>query len=122
QPVLLLASKSGRQPQADDELRLWYTKPHTIQDLDSAAATTVFAHHESGLVTGAAGYAAASEIVDQVGNVRLDPGESKDLSTWAAARLKEFRDWLETVKTGPGPAGSAPPYGPGWQLDKWDER
>jgi hypothetical protein len=122
QPVLILASKSGLQPQADDELRLWYTKPHTIQDLDSAAVTTVFAMHESMLVTGAAGYTAASEHIDQIGNVRLDPAEAPTLTTWAADRLKEFRDWLDTLKTGPGPTGSAPPYGPGWQLDKWDER
>jgi hypothetical protein len=121
-PVLLLASKLGRQPRAGDELRLWYTKPHTIQDLDSAAATTVFAHHESHLVSGAAGYAAASEHMDQVGTVHLDPRESQDLSGWAAARLKAFRDWLDTLKTGPGPTGAANPFGPGWSLDKWETR
>jgi hypothetical protein len=129
-PVLFLAAKASRStpasagagPQTGDELRLWYTKVHTIQDLDSAAATTVFAHHESQLVTGAAGYAAASEHMDQVGTVRLDPRESQDLASWAALRLKEFRDWLDTLRTGPGPAGSANPFGPGWPMDKWETR
>jgi len=122
QPVLFLDALDGRALQAGDELRLWYTRPHTIQDLDEAAATTVFAHHAGGLVTGAAGYAAASEHIDQAGSVRLDPDEGRDLGGWAAARLKEFRAWLETLKTGPGAGGATPPWGAGWQLDKWDAR
>jgi hypothetical protein len=116
-PVLMLEGRGGA-PQAGDLLRLWYSRPHTIQDLDAAAVTTVFAHHASGLVTGAAGYAAAAEHLDQAGQVRLDPDESHDLGTWAAARLREFATWLAGLRAGPGPGG--PAFGPGWPLDKWD--
>ena len=120
QPVLFLSSKSGSQPQLGDGLRLWYTKPHTIQNLDSAAITTVFASHESGLVGGAAGYAAGSETLNQVGTVRLDPSEVPELRTWAAERLREFRAWLASIKAGAPTHGE--PYGPGWGLDKWDKQ
>jgi hypothetical protein len=120
QPILFLSTRTGNQPQLSDELRLWYTKAHTIQDLESAATTTVFPHHESGLVLGAAAYAAAAEAVDQIGSLHLDPTENKDLREWAATRLKEFTAWLARVRTSPANAGHANAFGPGWQLDEWD--
>lgn len=119
-PVLILSGRTGAQPQAGDELRLWYTRPHTVQDLDGAAVTSVPPAHLTGLLTGAAGYAAASQHLNQAGSVRLDPHESGDLSGWAAARLRAFADWLLTLKTGPGPTGD--PYGAGWPMDKWETR
>ncbi|MCC7361227.1 MAG: hypothetical protein IT317_17205 [Anaerolineales bacterium] len=119
-PVLVLSALGGAQPQAGDELRLWYTRPHTLQDLDGAAVTSVPAAHTSGLVTGAAGYAAASQHINQAGSVRLDAHESGDLSAWAAARLTAFRAWLGTLAGGSAPAGE--PFGAGWPLDKWEGR
>jgi hypothetical protein len=117
-PVLILASKSGNQPQANDNLRLWYTKPQTIANLDSAAITTVFPNHESALVTGAAGYAAASANIDQIGTVRVDPSEVPGLNQWAAQRLAEWRTWLTSLAASAPSFG--PPYGDGWGIDKWD--
>jgi len=119
-PVLVLSARLAAQPQSGDELRLWYTRPHTLQDLDSAAVTSVFAAHETGLLTGAAGYAAAGQHLNQAGSVRLDPHESADLSGWAATRLRAFAEWLATLKPGPGPTGE--PYGAGWPMDKWETR
>ncbi len=119
QPVLFLAAIAGAQPQAGDELRLWYTRVHTVQDLDGAATTTVFDAHEAGLVTGAAGYAAASEHLDQAGAVHLDPTESAELRYWAAARQAEFRAFLGRVRAS-APAGG-PPFASGWLLDRWDQ-
>lgn len=118
QPVLFLESFEGAQPQPDDELRLWYTRPHTIQNLDSAAVTTLPAHHESALVTGAAGYAALSENVDQIGALHLDPTESAELRRWGSARLAEFQHFLATVRAAapaPGPAFAA-----GWRMDRYE--
>ena len=118
-PVLFLDIAEGGQPQLDDELRLWYTKLHTVQNLDSESITTVRADHETGLVTGAAGYAALSETIDQVGQVHIDPEETKTLQAWGAARLGEFNAWLETLRA--QNARSGKPWGDtGWSLDKWD--
>lgn len=118
QPVLFLESLAGGQPQAGDELRLWYTKPHTIQNLDSGATTTLPAHHESALVTGAAGYAALSENLDQIGSIKLDPTETDELRRWGTARLAEYQQFLATLRAVaplPGPA-----FGAGWELDKYE--
>jgi len=117
-PVLLLASKSANQPQLNDSLRLWYTKPHTIANLDSAAVTTVFANHESMLVTGACAYAAASQNLNQIGTVRVDPSEVPALQAWAAARMAEWQQWL--VHLAAASPSFGPPFGEGWGLDKWD--
>ena len=117
-PVLILASKTGSQPQQNDNLRLWYTKPQTIANLDSAAVTTVFPNHESALVTGAAGYAAASTNIDQIGTVRVDPSEVPGLNQWAAQHLAEWRAWLAALAASAPSFG--PPYGDGWGIDKWD--
>ena len=118
QPVLILESKTGSQPKTSDSLRIWYTTPHTIANLDSATTTSVFPNHESMLVTGAAGYAAASEMIDQVGSVRVDPAEVPALGQWAAERLAEWRAWLAAVSASAPSFG--PPYGEGWGIDKWD--
>jgi hypothetical protein len=118
QPVLLLASKSGNQPQAGDNLRLWYTKPHTIQNLDSGDSTTVFPNHESALVGAAAGYAAASQQLNQIGTVRIDPSEVPALQAWAAARLAEWRAFL--VQLAAASPSFGPPYSEGWGIDKRD--
>ena len=118
QPVLYLSSFAGNQPQQDDELRLWYMKAHTIQNLDSAAVTTIPAHQESQLVTGAAAYAALSENVDQIGALHLDITETAELRRWGSARLLEWQKFLTSLRTGPGPAG--PPFASGWQLDQYE--
>jgi len=120
QPVLFLNVKGAAQPQAADELRLWYSAAHTIQNLASAATTTVFPHHESGLVSGAAGYAVLSQDVNQLGAVRLDRDEAVAAREWGRAQLREFRAWLKAV------AAQAPthgePFGPGWRLDRFDDQ
>lgn len=118
QPVLRLATVGGEIPREGDTLLLIYGCPHQIEGLDGADFTSFFDHHASGLLTGAAGYAATMEHVDGAGQVRLDPNEARTLAGWSAARLKEFRAWLLSIRTGPGPNGEA--YGRGWALDKWD--
>lgn len=118
-PRLFLSSAAGAQPQAGDQVRVWYTTPHTVQDLDGAAATTVPIGHETGLVRGAAGLAAASHDLNQAGGIHLDPDENKTLRAWSELRLSEFHTWLERVRAAAGPAGQ--PFGPGWALDAFDK-
>jgi hypothetical protein len=118
QPLLLLDSKTSNQPQIDDNLRIWYSKPHTIAGLDAAATTTVFPLHESMLITGAAGYAASMALVNELGSIKVSNTQALSLHTWAADRLKEYRAWLAAVASA-GPS-SAEPFGSGWGIDKWD--
>jgi hypothetical protein len=118
QPMLFLSTLSGAMPQAGDELRLWYTKAHTISGLDGAVLSSLPAHHESGIVTGAAAYAAASEHIDQVGAVHIDRDEQPALQAWSAARFAEFSAFLDRVRASAPTHGE--PFGPGWALDRYD--
>ncbi len=118
QPVLSLESDRSGQPQAGDELRLWYTRAHTIQNLDGGALTTLPAHHESALVTGAAGYAALSENVDQIGALHFDPTETAELRRWGTARLAEYHSFLNTLR--PTAPAAGPAFGAGWVLDRYE--
>jgi hypothetical protein len=117
-PVLMLSSKTGNQPQLNDTLRLWYTKPQTISSLDGAVVTTVMPQHESGLVTGAAGYAVASEMRHQIGSIHVDPNQVASLNQWATDQLLEFDGWLALVSANAPSSGA--PFGQGWGIDKWD--
>lgn len=117
-PVLMLNSQAGNQPQLGDTLRLWYTKPQTISGLDAAAVTTVMPFHESGLVTGAAGYAASMALVNELGSVQVDAHQVITLHTWANDQLVEFDGWLAKVASNAPSSGE--PFGQGWGIDKWD--
>ena len=118
QPVLYLNQIDGDEPQLDDELRLWYTKRHTIDGLDSASETTVPGQHDSLLVAGAAGFAALSRTIDLIEVTSADQYMTGLLGVWAQRKIKEFRTALEVIKRAKSRGGM--PYSQGWKLDKWD--
>ena len=120
QPVLFLDILGGGQPQQDDEMRIWYAKRRTIQDLDSAAVTTVMADHESSLVKGAAAHCALSRTVDLIEVAGADLYAIGLLGTWGRAKEREWYTFLESLRK--KSAGRGVPWGEGWRLDKWDGR
>ena len=87
-PVLFMPAVDGGQPQAGDEIRLWYYRSHTIAGLDGEAVTTVPASRESLLVIGAAGYAARSRGIDYADDGYPDRG--MDYKKWSNDMLKDF--------------------------------
>lgn len=118
QPLLLLASKSANQPKINDNLRIWYTRPHMIQNLDSAAITSVFPNHESAIVGGAAAYCAISETRHQTGTIRIDPTEVPALQNWGNIKLQQWHDFLASLAAASPSFGA--PFADGWGIDKWD--
>ena len=117
-PVLFLDIIGGGQPQQDDEVRIWYARRQTIQDLDSAAATTILVDHESSLVKGAAGHCALSRTVDLIEVAGSDLYAIGLLGTWGRAKEREWYSFLETLRKQVARRGA--PWGQGWRLDKWD--
>lgn len=97
--------KSDDDPAVGDVARVFYRKLQTLNGLDSASATTFAADDESLIVLGSAGYALASEDVDQAGQVRIDPSEESTLSEASNKFLREFRSMLGPLRKprGPGP-------------------
>lgn len=117
-PVLFLDVAKGGQPRQNDGLRLWYTRRHTIQDLDGADCTTLLPEHESLLVLGAAGHAALSRTVDLIETAGTDLYAVGLLGTWGKGKLRDFHAALRALQE--RRARSGLPWGPGWQLDRWE--
>ncbi len=121
QPVLHLSSKDGSQPQAADELRLWYTIPHKIQNLDAGDITTLRSVDETLIVLGAAGHACFSRSVDLSETASSSTTSTPNLAALGARFLKEFRYLLAKIKPAGPSIGGGEPFGAGWSLDQWDE-
>jgi hypothetical protein len=97
-PVLFLHALEGGQPQAGDELRLWYRRPHSLEGLDGASVTTVRLEHEGGIAGGAAGYALLARAVDLVETAEVDLYQAGLLAALGRARQKEFQAWLGRLR------------------------
>ena len=119
QPLLFLEIQEGSQPQTDEEVRIWYTKRQTIQDLDSADSTTLRGDHESLIVLGAAGHAAMSRTIDLVEVSGTDLYQVSILGTWGQRKLREFQAALRQLERHHARRGRS--WGVGWAMDKWDE-
>ena len=116
--TLLLDFEEADQPQIDDEVRIFYTAAQTIEDLDTATATTVPAPHESWLVVGAAGQAAMSRALDLMEVTGTDMYAIGLMATWGRSKVKEFQSFLNALRGQHARRG--PSWGTGWRMDKWD--
>ena len=117
-PVLMLNAKDGAQPALSDELRIFYTLRHTIQNLDSGATTTLRADHESHFVTGATAHAAIQRGADLIEKYGSRSGDAARYEAFGLRRLAEWRNFLAALRVTPTGAEAFPPRG--WRLDKWD--
>jgi len=119
QAVLFLDILQGSQPKTDEEVRVWYSKRQTIEDLDAASTTTLIGEHESLVVLGAAGHAAMSRTADLVETANTDLYQVGLLGTWGQRKIREFNTLLKQVQRESARSGRA--WRTGWSLDKWDE-
>lgn len=87
----LLYIDDATAPSSGDTVRIWYTKPHTIEDLDSATATTVPAEDITYIVVGGAHFAAQSRAVKLSESLNVDKDVVERLSKWAGEQGKNFR-------------------------------
>ena len=120
QAVLFLEIDAGAQPKLDDEVRVWYAKRQTIQDLDSADITSLQGEHESLIVLGGAGHAAMSRTVELIEEVGTDLYQVGILGTWGQRKLREFQAEIKILQRYEARRG--PSWGAGWALDKYDVR
>lgn len=120
-PVLFLTTVDESEPDQDDEVRVWYTKVHTIQNLDSADSTTLPGPHESTIVLGAAGYACASQAANLTNTAVTMTVPSPKYAEIGGVYLTQFRAQLKSLRSGPGGIRGSP-WGRGWAMDKWDEQ
>ncbi len=85
-------------PTAEQSARLFYTAPHTIEDLDGATETTLDAELEGLVALGAAGCALEERSQAVIGAVTVSPDTPGQYAAWAAARMRAFQEALQAVR------------------------
>jgi len=82
---------------AGEGIRIFYARPHTIEGLDGALATTLNAEEEDLVALGAAGYAALQRAQEAIGQVNVTAQAPRLWREWGEARLCQFRSRLNQV-------------------------
>ena len=113
--ILYLGEYEG---QSGDVARIFYTAVQTVEDLDSATATTLTGPQESILSTGGAGFAASSRSLDLEEQVTLGARVAKEIQAWGEMRLERFRSQVAAEARRLTLAGQSAVELPA--LDRWD--
>ena len=119
-PGDLLYIKGSDEPQSGDVVRVWYTKPQTLNGLAAATATTFAADHAEIIITGAAGLAASARAMGRSEKLNVRGRTTPDLGAWAADKLAIFDRELKLIAA--QLAAVAAGIAPGPALDRWDEQ
>jgi len=106
-------------PQAAEKIFVKFSAKQTIENLDSAAATTVRDDHEDLLIIGASGQAAmmrSSGLNEQWGAA---PGQMNSLMLWGSHQYREFQNFLLEIRSEQTIDIFPETY---WKLDQWDKQ
>jgi hypothetical protein len=90
-PGSILYIDDRTEPANGDTVRVWYTKMHTINGLDSASATTVPQEDVPHLIAGAAQFAAEARAIELSESLNVDKDVVARLMEWADEQGKAFR-------------------------------
>ena len=109
-------------PAAAEKILANFSAFHEVEDLDSAAATTVREDHESFLVIGAAGTAAINRGAKVFEAYGSQSNDNDELVAWGNQRMAAFQNILDDLSRSdsPRPSSGFPGSSPHWDLDKWD--
>ena len=79
---------------AGEVLTITYAANHTIDNLDSAAGTTIPVEHEEFVCVGAAGYALSQRISSRLENVNLNEDTIREMRQIASANIAFFLTYI----------------------------
>jgi hypothetical protein len=85
-------------PTAGQKARVFYAAPHTIQNLESAAATSLDKHGETLVILGASAYAALQECQHIIGAVTVNDRTQEQYIAWAKMRMDMFQAALARLE------------------------
>jgi hypothetical protein len=102
-PGNILRINDGDEPAAADVARVWYTKPHTINGLDSATTTTIPDDDASLTCMGAAAYAAAQRARELISTQNAEE-DGRRMNAWSITRMNDFRARLNRIRKAAGGA------------------
>lgn len=117
-PNDIIYVNDGDEPATGDVVRLWYTTAHTLNGLSAESVTTFPSHHETYLVTGAAGYAAIARAIDRTEKLNIDGWTHKRLADWGNELLRQYTTALKMITSQAGTRASGIVASP--PLDRWD--
>lgn len=90
-PGAILYIDDPEEPASGETIRVWYTKSHTVNGLDSANATTVPEEDIEIIVTGAAYFAAQQRALELAESLNVDKDVVARIREWADDQGKNFR-------------------------------
>jgi len=96
--VLRLEGVDAPLGDGSDDLRVFYTAPHTIEGLDGAVETTLDAQGERLMVVAASAHAALQVAQSAIGTVTATGWTPKQYAEWAVLRLELYRRGLDDVR------------------------
>jgi len=105
-------------PAAGEVIQIYYTIPHTVENLNSAVATTINPAHDGLLSQGASAFSAllrAAQMVETPGK-RLE--DTTNLQKWGQEQRSHFTSSLRLLANGHTHTAALPTAG--WKLDGWD--
>nr|MBC7245601.1 hypothetical protein [Chloroflexota bacterium] len=94
---LTLYLECGDDPDAEYDIRIFYSTRHTLEGLDSATETTLRGDEKAALVIGAAGYAAIAKARGLMNQVTIGADVPRTLQQWGEQRLAECGRRLEAL-------------------------
>jgi hypothetical protein len=93
-PGSILYVDDRTEPSNGDTVRVWYTKLHTVNGLDSASATTIYAEDVEYIAMGAAHFAARARAMELLETANVDAKVVDRLEDWAEEEGRAFRYWI----------------------------
>lgn len=106
-------------PAAGEVIQIYYTIPHSVENLNNAVATTINPAHDGLLSQGASAFCAllrAAQMVETPGK-RLE--DNANLQKWGQEQRSRFTSSLQSLANGHAHTPALPTAG--WKLDGWDE-
>jgi len=97
-PGSILYIADGTEPDADDVARIWYTRTHTIQELDAATSTSIPVQDTQLLVVGASAYAGSARARELSETVTAEDEAYRQIAGFAFRRMNEFRAGLNRIR------------------------
>jgi hypothetical protein len=90
-PGSILFIDEETEPSSGEKVRVFYTKMHTINGLNSATATTLPAEDIGYFINGAAAFAAEMRAIELAEELNVDRDVVDRLTDWANENAKNFR-------------------------------
>lgn len=90
-PGPILYIDDDTEPASGEKVRIWYSKMHTVDGLNSATATTLPAEDIGYFVNGVAAFAAQMRAVELAETLSIDSQVVTRLTEWAKEQSKNFR-------------------------------